>query len=477
MSDARLDLEVVINGTGTAASGLDSVAAASSRVGKAAAITTAESRVLTSTISGLSRGAQAAGAAQTAWAQLMAGNLVAAARSATAAIRIMWAAMMSNPVTQIIAGITALVAAGYGLVKWHERAKEAALKQAEAQRQLNDEIARTTGMDPLSIKSEVADRLVRAGDMEKLKQLRDRYAELAKISEDYYRATGQGKERFEELTATANMYAKAVEKTGEAIQEAADKDAEATKEALANAAEKLAAERQLAWEKKRAAEQDLETTRQNISDEEELWTAKSKIEELEIRRAQLLRDLSLMPTNEGDEESEKARLLKAHEIKGVERDILRLKEEAAKATADEGARRATDAAALAKQEELLAGLKAAEAAVLNPGDAERKQRDEEREERKNQLRLKAGLSGNSKEATERRNAYEQAKANYLAWIAGGGVPTAAPGAAGEPGKPNPALGGAEPVGQDPLIVSLGRELKTALATTEGHLANIEGYLQ
>ena len=152
MADARLDLEVVIEGTGAAARGLDGVADSSGRIGRAAGGVAPEVGKLSSAVNGLTRGASAANAAQSAMAQFMAGNFVGAFRSATVAVRGLWTAMWSNPLTAIMAGIALAASA---VVLWSNRAKKAAEEAAEKAKEHLDilrQIKEIKGEDPASIR-------------------------------------------------------------------------------------------------------------------------------------------------------------------------------------------------------------------------------------------------------------------------------------------------------------------------------------
>jgi len=150
MSDAKLDLEVVIEGTGAAARGLDGVADSSGRIGRAAGGVAPEVGKLSSAVNGLTRGASAANAAQSTMAQAMAGNFVGAFRSATVAVKGLWTAMLSNPLTAILAIVGAVVA---GVVAYVSHVKAAAAEARKAYRETRDfeeNVKRVRGTDAKS---------------------------------------------------------------------------------------------------------------------------------------------------------------------------------------------------------------------------------------------------------------------------------------------------------------------------------------
>ena len=176
-------------------------------------------------------------AANEAMSKAMRGDLVGAAHSAASAFKNLWAVVISNPV---LLGLAAATAAIVYLAKSHMDAKRAAAEHAAAEKELNDEIARTKGNDPISVKKEIAAQMVNQDDLDGLVKMRDKYRELAEDAERFYRGSGLGKERLSELVSYMDVYAEAIDKLVEKREKAAADAAKAELETAQKVAEELA---------------------------------------------------------------------------------------------------------------------------------------------------------------------------------------------------------------------------------------------
>ena len=127
-------------------------------------------------------------AANEAISKAMRGDLVGAAQSAATAFKSLWAVVISNPILIGIAAVTGAIAL---LVKAHHDAAVAAEEQRRAVVELNDEIARTKGWDPPSVKKEIAEKAVKTGDRAFLEKMRSGYMAKAEDLEQRARTAGQ----------------------------------------------------------------------------------------------------------------------------------------------------------------------------------------------------------------------------------------------------------------------------------------------
>lgn len=127
-------------------------------------------------------------AANEAISKAMRGDLVGAAQSAATAFKSLWAVVISNPILIGIAAVTGAIAL---LVKAHHDAAVAAEEQRRAVVELNDEIARTKGWDPPSVKKEIAEKAVETGDRAFLEKMRSGYMAKAEDLEQRARTAGQ----------------------------------------------------------------------------------------------------------------------------------------------------------------------------------------------------------------------------------------------------------------------------------------------
>lgn len=176
MADARLDLEVVIDGADKAAKGLDDVSDSSNALRKASAVAGSDTDNLSAAFNGLTRGASAANAAQSAMAQLMAGNFVGAFKAATVAVRGLWTAMISNPYTLVAAAIATAISS---LVLWKRHVDEVKRAQDEAARSMRnfvDDLNRSRGAGPLDFLSRQISDAEQSGDVNALVDARDAQA-------------------------------------------------------------------------------------------------------------------------------------------------------------------------------------------------------------------------------------------------------------------------------------------------------------
>lgn len=351
MPDARLDLEVTINGVQYVAKGLDEIAGKSADVGKSAGKSAPKVGTLQTSLEGMSKGAMAASQAQNAMAQLMAGNFVGAFRSATVACKALWTAMMSNPLTALIAGITAASAAIYIIWQRHEKAAEAARKQAKAERELKESVAELLGQDELSVKASNAKQAAQRGDIAYLEKMRDQYRDLVEMQKKFV-GHGIEMEDYSKLVASMNIYQDAIDELTAAREK--DKAAEqaAAEQAKANLDDQISKEKQLAWEKSQDDEASLEATQNDIARERELYGIKDEMNRLLIRRKQLLQDMENLNPDDGGENDRK-RLVTEQEIWKIDQDILKLKDDAKKTTDTEGENRKTAADDLKGVEETI----------------------------------------------------------------------------------------------------------------------------
>jgi len=127
-------------------------------------------------------------AANEAISKAMRGDLVGAAQSAATAFKSLWAVVISNPILIGIAAVTGAIAL---LVKAHHDAAVAAEEQRRAVVELNDEIARTKGWDPPSVKKEIAEKAVETGDRAFLEKMRSGYMAKSEDLEQRARTAGQ----------------------------------------------------------------------------------------------------------------------------------------------------------------------------------------------------------------------------------------------------------------------------------------------
>lgn len=200
MADARLDLEVGLDGDQQAAAGLDRVAKATTEVRDSAwgarqahedwvkgyrnetfsemaekikrvshvtrktnpslkwmgeGFTSANGAAidLSGTLGSLRHTTVAAQQAQLAFAMAMRGNFVGAARAATAAVATLWKVIKANPYVAVIGAAIGLLV---GLVRWHGNAARAAREQKAALQELDDQIMGMAGHDAPSVIGEAA---------------------------------------------------------------------------------------------------------------------------------------------------------------------------------------------------------------------------------------------------------------------------------------------------------------------------------
>ena len=379
MANAVLEMEVDLGGTDKAASqGLDAVAKSSAGVGRAASVTTSSTSTLTSTIGGLSSGALAANAAQTALAQLMSGNFVGAFKSAAVAVKSLWGAMLSNPITAIIAGIAA---AGLAVVAYMNHVKAAAEEQRKINagvrdfKQLMSELA---GTDTISNNAAYIANQEKTGSTDGLKEWRDKTkantdalaakamsegmkAQLNPKDERQQEAAARSLEIYQKSIAILGMYEEAIARVDAANATAAEvaaANAEKIKEAIASIEEKQreAEDKALAD----ANEASADALEQSLKDaDKKIEIQKAYTEKLKALRKEL-----------ADYEIAEMRRVAA--------------ESQAKADAAQGA-----------------ANKALED-LMNPADAGKEEKEAEKAARREALKLKARMSGNSVEAQARR---------------------------------------------------------------------------
>lgn len=158
-SDARLDLEVVIDGTETAANGLDRVSKSGRSVGSGvgSGANSAQGAVdgLEGAVGTLVKTSVAASRAQNALAQAMSGNIVGAATSAAGSVRSLLSALSGNVWT---AAVGVVAAAGTALINYLERMNEKARATREQLQLIRDmgasagrSFAAIEGTDPISV--------------------------------------------------------------------------------------------------------------------------------------------------------------------------------------------------------------------------------------------------------------------------------------------------------------------------------------
>jgi len=204
-------------------------------------------------------------AANEAISKAMRGDLVGAAQSAATAFKSLWAVVISNPILIGIAAVTGAIAL---LVKAHHDAAVAAEEQRRAVVELNDEIARTKGWDPPSVKKEIAEKAVETGDRAFLEKMRSGYMAKAEDLEQRARTAGQlsaqdpgdklMKERaesymaaFKEAHNSLGIYEAAIAKLDEIERKKIEEKAKADQKAIDD---KLEADRKAAAERVKFAD-------------------------------------------------------------------------------------------------------------------------------------------------------------------------------------------------------------------------------
>lgn len=204
-------------------------------------------------------------AANEAISKAMRGDLVGAAQSAATAFKSLWAVVISNPILIGIAAVTGAIAL---LVKAHHDAAVAAEEQRRAVVELNDEIARTKGWDPPSVKKEIAEKAVKTGDRAFLEKMRSGYMAKSEDLEQRARTAGQlsaqdpgdklMKERaesymaaFKEAHNSLGIYEAAIAKLDEIERKKIEEKAKADQKAIDD---KLEADRKAAAERVKFAD-------------------------------------------------------------------------------------------------------------------------------------------------------------------------------------------------------------------------------
>lgn len=204
-------------------------------------------------------------AANEAISKAMRGDLVGAAQSAATAFKSLWAVVISNPILIGIAAVTGAIAL---LVKAHHDAAVAAEEQRRAVVELNDEIARTKGWDPPSVKKEIAEKAVETGDRAFLEKMRSGYMAKSEDLEQRARTAGQlsaqdpgdklMKERaesymaaFKEAHNSLGIYEAAIAKLDEIERKKIEEKAKADQKAIDD---KLEADRKAAAERVKFAD-------------------------------------------------------------------------------------------------------------------------------------------------------------------------------------------------------------------------------
>ena len=460
MSDARLDLEVTIDGVEYVAKGLDDVASKSKTVGTTAAAAAPQSRTLSGALTGLSSGAMAANHAQNALAQLMAGNVVGAFKSATAACKALWTAMMSNPLTAFLAGATAAASALYVLYQRHVKAAEAAKAQADAQRQLNDEIAGIGGKDQNSVKQAMAEEAAKRGDLEWLTKMRDKYREVAAYKENLARGGIIDAAEYQAAIDSLGIYQSAIDGIAAATEMAAAAEQAASIQALSDYDEQISKAKELAWAQERDDEAALAAAQKEIALERELYGVKDEMQRLLIRRRQLLREMEQLNPDEGAG-TDKQRLLVENEIWKIDKDILRIKDDAKTVTETEAKNRKTAAGDLKTAEENVTAQKQAQL-TLAEKTAARMAAMAAGTLGADGLAGGVGDAGLGSRAAARMAAFLAGMmGEWKEFLPGGkyGPPVGGNGkggGGGNGGGGNGGLGGDEPVGKDPVELVLGR---------------------
>lgn len=395
MADAQLDLEIQLDGAETTADGLNKVAAAEVGVTKNTIATASTTSVLSSAVSGLSRGAIAATAAQNAFSQVMAGNFVGAARSAATAIKALWGALAGNPFTIVMAAVAAAGLALVSFIKYQKDAAQSAKDHAKEMAGLRDELNLLKFGSVSDNVAENIENMKASGDvggLVKSKQARkDANAKLEADAQTLYAAIdslkvgGFGKDdeqrqkdemiqQYRDLLDQINENRASINAYTEAIRELDAADDEMTAGAIDNLS-------------------SIEEKQREAADKALADTIEASAAELEAGNKAAQKQLDDAKEN-------------ADKLKAIKKELADYELEQAQRVADES--RAIADKALAAEE-------AARQNILNPGQAGDPEREAAREKRRDELRMKARMSGNSVEAGQRRDAYGDAQ--MAAWFA------------------------------------------------------------
>ena len=401
MADARLDLEVALDGDQQAAAGLDKVAGSAESVStsteglnnnlgpladmfkKARAESDAlqgglktagqSTENMASSTADLTKATFAAHSASRAYSQLMSGNFVGAARSAAMAVRGLWAVMLANPFTAVLAGIAAAVANLKLLMDWHDRAKERAKEHRLEISRLGDELNAVLYGTPSENASRNVGGLGRGqleAGIEARQKANERLAAEArklKSAIDDIKVGGFGSEKEQKAKdelivqyrdlldqmrdnlAVVGIYEKAIEDLDNAEAKRAQAAADRNAQELADK-KKLVAEQEKLMEKElehlrnmQMAEGALKTKAETYSRERKLAGAPDKIAELEMKKRFLAEDWGKLISNTSTE-AESKRLDIRQEMWRIDQQITEERKKQAEAEA-KGADSAKTAAA------------------------------------------------------------------------------------------------------------------------------------
>lgn len=354
MADARLDLEVALEGDQQAAAGLDRVADSSKNISTEATRATKPAGELSGAIKNIGQESRGAQLLAKAYAQLMRGDFSGAVRSAAGAVKALWDVMLANPLTAVLVGITAAVAGLKLLMDWHDAAKERAKEHRLEISALGDELNEVLyGTVSENVKKNVG-RMTSEGDREGLtkgKEGREKVnyqlavqAVNLKNNIDNLKVGGFGKEKeqrekeerveqyrdvlaqMRDNKAAIQEYKRGINELDKAEQKRANAAADRNAKELADK-KKLVAEQEKLMQKELERLQDMQTGEGDLkakgvgyARERALSGAPDKIAELEMRRKFLEKDLGGLVSN-SSLEAESKRLDIKQEIWRIDQQI------------------------------------------------------------------------------------------------------------------------------------------------------------
>lgn len=333
-------------------------------------------------------------AATAAVSNAMRGDLVGAAQSAASAFKALWSVVLSNPIAALV---TIAATAAVGLSKlWqsHKEAEEATKEHAKEIEKLRGELDALAGvetnMDKVAAKAkDMADAMDEFGLRKQIQAIKDYKAELAGLAdmklaemsvmtdEKQIKAAREEYDKLVEKLNTLNdaqkEYEGALKDVRTAQEEAAKAEQAAADQAAKNKAAQIEAERKLRmeidetfaryenqWQKQQQQYLDDEAAFDKmVSRRKELEGATDAVTRAEIERKHILEDIAEMHGAESVNTLDYMK--KQEELRLKEKEIAKLKDDAAKAAAQEAADRLKGAKDLLEVEEKIKKVKTPDA--------------------------------------------------------------------------------------------------------------------
>ena len=357
-------------------------------------------------------------ALQTAYAQAMGGNVVGATKSATVAVKTLYAVMLANPFTVVIAAVAALAAA---TIMHFDKMIE---KQKEVRKGMKDwgkEAEEISKRRDLEDRGDVVKAQVDSASESEAKSMLAGAEAGRNTMRDWGDREMAKKKAFVQKNGNADKFDADLLNSAIAAETEAQRKVQLLKDKLAEIADDRkkisdnikgdAAGAGTSSANKAAAEAELE--QKKLSD-----LAKMKIdferkqnedslvnpaEKLNYRKTYLKDELAGLQGKPGAD-NEVARQKILADIYETEKSIKELKDAAAEKTAAEGKQRLEDEAklalsgAVAEKEKVQGRLDAARADILNPGAAAKRNHEAAMAKTREELREKALMSGRSVEA-------------------------------------------------------------------------------